>query len=159
MRIRRKKVLRMSLFAAALLATVVIVSAATRIHLRSLQDTSGSDQVANSDAQRGGISLSEAPVQKPTRTKLEGELIALRPSGFEPKQINRPAGPFALVVSNESRLSNVTILLKGDVAGLLRNVLVLREKRNWSDVVDLPQGNYQLLEATHPGWVCNITIR
>jgi len=150
----------MSLFAAALLAaTVVIVSAATRIHLRAMKDASGSNQLTNVTAGTNRTSLDEARVQRPARTKVEGELIALRPSGFEPKQINRPTGPFALVVSNESQLSKVTILLKGDVAGLLRNVLVPHEKRNWSDVVDLPPGNYQLLEATHPGWVCNITIR
>src|SRR6266496_3191544 len=115
MRIRRKKVLRMSLFAAALLAaTVVIVSAATRIHLRAIKDASGSNQLTNFTAGTNRTSLDEARVQRTTRTKVEGEVIAIRPSGFEPKQINRPAGPFALVVSNESRLSNVTILLKGD---------------------------------------------
>jgi len=126
------------------------------------EDTVKAEKAPASSAQVAGPSNpspAAQPQQRPTRTKLEGELVALRPSGFEPKQITRRPGPFVLVIENDSRLPSFTMLLKGDVGLPLRNVLVPREKRNWSDMLELPPGKYQLSEASHPEWVCNITIR
>ena|ERR1700720_979840 len=100
-----------------------------------------------------------SPQGRSGKQRIEGEIIAITPHGFEPAQITRPAGAFLLVVDNRSGLSAITLLLNGEVGLPLRNVLVGREKRNWSDVVDLPRGNYTLREAAHPGWVCHITIR
>jgi hypothetical protein len=100
-----------------------------------------------------------APQGRSQKQRVEGEIVALGPNGFEPKQITRPRGPFLLVVENESRLPVVTLLLHGDVGPPIRNVLVARERRTWSDIVDLPPGTYKLREVTRPRWVCNITIR
>lgn len=94
-----------------------------------------------------------------TRQRIEGEIIAITPNGFIPATIIRPAGAFLLVVDNQSGLPAITLLLLPDVGFPLRNVLVPREKRHWSDIVDLPPGNYTVREATHPRWICQITIR
>lgn len=100
-----------------------------------------------------------SPQGRSPKQRIEGEIIGITPHGFEPTEITRPAGAFLVVVDNHSGVPAITLLLNGDVGLPLRNVLVRREKRNWSDVVDLPRGNYTLREAAHPGWVCHITIR
>jgi len=93
------------------------------------------------------------------KQKIEGEIVTISPHGFEPTEITRPIGPFLLVLDNYSRLSVVSVLLSPGAGLPVLNVSVPREKRLWSDIVDLPPGSYTLREATHPGWVCRITIR
>ena len=57
-----------------------------------------------------------SPQTRSQKQRVEGEIVALGPNGFEPKQITRPRGPFRLVVENESRSPVVTLLLHGDAS-------------------------------------------
>ena len=132
------------------LSAIALVSARTRTNASSAKDAVAKPAIA------------ERAVQSPPATakqRIEGEIVRITPHGFEPRQITRGAGPFLLVVENSSGLSAVSLLLNIGVGSPLRNALVRREQRTWSDIVDLPPGTYTLREVTHPGWVCNITIR
>jgi hypothetical protein len=92
------------------------------------------------------------------RTKLEAELVTIRPHGFEPKEITRPKGRFILAVDNRSGLEEVNLRLDQVAGNRLHQVRVPREHLDWSEVFDLHPGNYVLTEANHPNWVCRITI-
>jgi len=131
------------------LSAIALVSARTRPRASSAKD-----------AAKPAIA-EEAVQSSPDNAKqrIEGEIVGTTPHGFEPRQITREAGPFLLVLENNSGLSAVSLLLNGGVGPPLRNALVRREQRTWSDIVDLPPGTYTLREVTHPGWVCNITVR
>ena len=103
-------------------------------------------------------SVSAAAQAPPTGEPLEAELIVIRPSGFEPSQVTRPAGRFILAVENRSGLDEVDLRLDREAGNRLQQVRVPRSKLDWSGVVDPPPGTYVLTEASHPDWSCRITI-
>lgn len=87
----------------------------------------------------------------------EVEQIDLRPSGFEPSEITRPSGRFLFGVNNRTGLTELSLMLvheSGRSAGSKR----LSRVKTWRDVLDLHPGRYVLREATHPDWLCRITI-
>jgi hypothetical protein len=93
------------------------------------------------------------------KMRIEGELIVLRPTGFEPRQIRRPAGtPFLLAVDNQSLLPVVSLTLSSSVGLPVLNDSLPRERRIWSDIVNLPRGSYMLREISNPDWTCNIVV-
>jgi len=93
------------------------------------------------------------------RERIEGELIVLRPFGFEPREIRRPAGqPFLLVVENRSSLPLSSITINSSVGSRIRDASISREKRMWSDVLNLPPGTYTLGEVNHNDWTCRIVV-
>ena len=101
-------------------------------------------------------SSSAAPLSS-QEDQIGAEIITIRPHGFEPKEIKCPKGRILLVVDNRSGLDEVSLRLNRVAGGSLRAIRVPREILDWSDVVDLPPGNYVLTEAGHPNWICNIT--
>jgi hypothetical protein len=94
-----------------------------------------------------------------TRQRIEGEIVSLQLTGCEPKRITHSARPFLLVINNYTGLSVNPVLLNVDSGIPLRTISLVRDKRVWSDFVDLPPGNYTLSEATQPNLACQITIR
>lgn len=96
------------------------------------------------------------PNQRPVR--IEGEIITISRGGFEPTEITRPKGRFAVFVENRSGLEGVTLRLDRIAGNRLRDVNVPRDKLDWDDVLDLTPGQYVITEAGHPDWVCTITI-
>lgn len=94
----------------------------------------------------------------PAQERVETEIITLKPTGFEPSQITRPAGRFFLAITNRSGLEEVSLRLTAEGGNKVKESRVLRKKPRWRDLVDLPPGHYTLTEANHPEWVCQITI-
>jgi hypothetical protein len=88
---------------------------------------------------------------------VEAEMITLRPAGFEPAEITRPAGRFLLAVSDQTGLEDVRIQLS-EGEKKIHEVRLSGGKRLWRKVVDLAPGEYRLAEASHPEWGCLITI-
>jgi len=94
----------------------------------------------------------------PAQVRIEVERITIRPRGFEPTEITRPAGHFILAVNNRSGLEEVALRLDRVAGSRLREVRVPRTKLDWRSLVDLTPGRYVLTEANHPDWICHITI-
>ena len=101
---------------------------------------------------RSGASQPNAP------TELEVELITLRAYGFEPTEITRPKGPFVLFVEDRSGRSDSSLRLQRVKGERLRDVNTTRMKSEWHDVVNLPAGEYLLLDGNNPEARCQITI-
>jgi hypothetical protein len=95
----------------------------------------------------------------PAGDRVEGEVVTIRSSGFDPKQISRPAERFTLLVDNRSGLAVVNLRLDRVGGSRLHEVLVPREKLDWVKGLDLTPGDYLLTEASRPDWICRITIR
>lgn len=106
------------------------------------------------------IAPASAPLnpQQGTRSQVEAETITLRPTGFEPAEIARPAAQFFLVVENRSGLGAVNLRLDSENGDRLRSVGMSSEEPDWNDLLDLSPGTYLLTEADHPDWACRITI-
>lgn len=98
-------------------------------------------------------------ISKSTKQRVEGEVIELRTTGFEPGRITRSAGPFLLWLNNHSRLPIAELRVERADGVVVRSISLPAEARTWSDVVDLPQGHYILREVTHSYWSCHITLR
>jgi hypothetical protein len=93
---------------------------------------------------------------KPPRPPMA--LITLRPDGFEPAEINVAKGSLVIVVENRTGLDSITLNL-GQVAGArLKEVLLPLSKPDWNESFVLSSGRYALTEASHPDWVCYISV-
>ncbi len=105
------------------------------------------------------VRASIAPLVQ-TQNRLEAERITLRPTGFEPMEITRPAGRFLLAVNDRSGKESVTLLLVRGTGDLLNEVRMRERprKHEWRQVVNLPPGRYVLREASDPGKTCQITL-
>lgn len=97
--------------------------------------------------------------------RLEAEVITIHPSGFEPAEIRRPAGPLILAVHNRSGLERLALrldLITGTrplpVMNRVRDMEMRLERADWDGVVDLPPGNYTVTEANHPEWILRLTL-
>lgn len=93
------------------------------------------------------------------QVRIKGHLlIGIRPDGFHPAQLARPAGRYLLSVENRSGLSEVVLRLDRVNGERVYDVRVPRGRIDWRTQVDLTPGNYVLTEAGHPRWKCNIAI-
>lgn len=100
---------------------------------------------------------SKPTVQGKSDHDLEAEVITILPSGFEPRELSRPAGRFVLMFDNESGLQSLEFRLER--AGMPRiTELRLNRKTESTKLLNLPPGEYQVTEANHPEWTLNLTI-
>lgn len=93
------------------------------------------------------------------RSRLQAELIALRPTGFEPAEITRPKGVFLLAVDNRTGTDDDLTFIVGRVNGAReREVKQVGRRIRWRTVMDLDPGDYALRVVEHPEWICHIAI-
>jgi hypothetical protein len=91
-------------------------------------------------------------------TRVQGYRVAFHSYGFEPVEITRPKGPFALVVENRTELEEPVFRLNRGTGNSVREARVNRKQRKWTDVFDLSPGEYVLTEVNHPNLTCTITV-
>ena len=84
--------------------------------------------------------------------------LTLRPEGFDPAEVMRPAGRFMLSVDNRSGVEKVTLILRRGNGSKVIEDKVLNGNGDWSELIDLQPGRYTLTEADHPGWKCDLLI-
>ena len=92
--------------------------------------------------------------------RLEAERITIRPTGFEPAEITRPAGRFLLAVNDRSGARDLVLTL-ARVNGQRLHTARMRDnprKHEWRQLVNLPPGRYVVSEANHSEWICRITL-
>ena len=141
-----RKLTTVGLFLAGIGASLLIVASAR---------SGGSlNFISEHREQRDSGIASSSPTQP-----IEAEIIVLRPSGFEPKEITRPAGPFYLALHNLTRLDQLDVSLDPESGPRLQAIGVTKNKTRWQQKMTLPPGTYLLREASHPEWVCRITIQ
>jgi hypothetical protein len=85
-------------------------------------------------------------------------MTILRSGGFEPAAVTRTGGQYTLVVANRSGANELRFLLKRATGEQVRDMTVPPNSLEWSEAIDIPAGNYYLIEASHPSWVFHITI-
>ena len=90
--------------------------------------------------------------------RVETELITITSTGFEPAELTRPAGKFLLEVDNRSEIEEVELRLDREQGGREKSPRIRRTAPEWGGAFDLPPGVYILSEATHPNWICRITL-
>jgi hypothetical protein len=94
----------------------------------------------------------------PNHPQAEFLPVMLRLGGFVPREISRPAGEYVLSVNNQSGVPEVELRLQRENGERVHEAKVLRRKPYWRQLVRLTPGTYLITEASHPGWVCRITV-
>jgi hypothetical protein len=104
--------------------------------------------------------------------------LTLGSGGFDQTSVTIPSGRLLFALANNSGIGGVVLQLNqqtanGSVAIAMdgaqsgrtspagapsSSVTSPREKRDWRAVQNLPAGQYILTEASHPNWVCRITV-
>ncbi len=131
-----------------------VVAFAARAYIRSTEADAGSHNITKVQP----ISRPSNSTLSPPPERLEIEVITILPHGFEPAEITRASGQFGIAVENRSGLEDVQLRLDRVSGNRLYEAEVPRQKLNWKQGVDLTPGLYVLTEASHPEWVCHITI-
>jgi hypothetical protein len=139
------------------LGMLFIVVSSTAFALVSLRPKTG-PRSANDSNDAASPAAASKPTQDSNNRRLEAELITLHPTGFEPSEITRPAGPFILAFQNRSGLEQLMLRIDKSSGPRVREVPMHREKSDWSDVVELPVGSYTVTEVNNPDWILRLTI-
>ncbi len=92
------------------------------------------------------------------REQLELELVTIRSSGIQPRQITRPAGPFFLAVDNYSGVREINVSLETGAGLRIQTVPVTKNRFKWRGRLVLLPGVYVLRVNNHPDWTCRITV-
>lgn len=143
-------------------ALVVVAAVSTALLLVSARTkaTSNSSYATPSAPTAATKSGTASPSQNDSaKDRLEGEIVSAQPNGFEPNQITRPAGEFLLMVDNRTGLDQLQVRLERVVGKeRLDDIGLTKRAYSWNTVLKLPPGEYILTEASHPEWVCRITL-
>lgn len=99
-----------------------------------------------------------SPQSDRRKDRVEGEVITLLRTGFQPSLITRPRGQFMILVDNRTELDELTLRLDTVAGQRLREVRLTRGKQTAKQLEDLHPGEYLLTEAGHANWICKITI-
>jgi hypothetical protein len=91
-------------------------------------------------------------------TTIQAEPLTLKPSGFEPDEINRTASPFVLLVKNRSGTADVSFELFREDGQKVKEIKGPKGSVRHMKLIDLPPGNYLLEEVSHPEWTCRIAL-
>ncbi len=106
------------------------------------------------------IKSSYSPLQ--ANEKLESELITVSRFGFMPLAITRPFKDFVMVIENRTADPELNLTLNRTVGNRptdkVTDVKLKRGRGNWYAHLNLPPGEYELSEASHPEWKCKITL-
>ncbi len=93
------------------------------------------------------------------RAPVETVSVTATAEGFAPSEVTRSAGSFNLEVLNQSGAEGLTLKLMRDSGELVREMVLPPGAQQWSEEVDLPVGDYTLIEANHPAWLFHITAQ
>ena len=163
-RIMWPMLLGMSAFIAFTLASAKTRTAKSAADARSSIDLKSAEQLrpaansAEAVAQPGNESATLSAVAQSDAEKVEVEVITVRPSGFEPREITRRAGVFMLAITNQTGATELALHLDPVQGNRVQEVRLPKGKVRWNKIFDLPPGDYVLSEQNHPDWICHIKL-
>lgn len=85
--------------------------------------------------------------------------VVLSPHGFTPSDTERASGQFYLTVDNQSGVQGLTLQIKHDRGGMVKEWSVPSGTQTSNELIDLPAGGYVLTEANNPAWLFHITLQ
>lgn len=93
-----------------------------------------------------------------SQEEIEVEVVTVRESGFEPREITRPQGPFMLAIINKSGAAELALRLDTVQRNRVHEVRLPKGRIRWHQRLDLPTGDYVLSEQNHPDWICRLRL-
>lgn len=93
-----------------------------------------------------------------SQEEIEVEVVTVRESGFEPREITRPQGPFMLAIINKSGAAELALRLDTVQRNRVHEVRLPKGRIRWHQRLDLPPGDYVLTEQNHSDWICRLKL-
>lgn len=84
--------------------------------------------------------------------------VILRTYGFDPREIIIPKGTYLLSVNDRTEIDDLAFEFNRVGQGKLHEVRGKKERPEWSQLFELNPGDYQLVVAGKPNWICKITV-
>ncbi|HEY3028105.1 MAG TPA: hypothetical protein VGJ55_18300 [Pyrinomonadaceae bacterium] len=140
-----------------ILVVAVVPAGIDRITTQAISASCANPIPEVSSTSSGHVSVSPKATGTQTGERFEVELVTLLPTGFEPAEITRPAGPFLLGVNNRTGLQELSLQVV-DETGITVVARRMIKVKTWRKVINLLPGHYVLRETGHPEWLCRITI-
>lgn len=115
----------------------------------------GPDPVRNDTWQQSDLALGrQAQYQDP----IEELSLTLTSSGFAPAELRPHGKKFLLSLDNRTDVEELVLRMSGNDGVQIREVKVPRGSGDWSELFELPAGNYTFSEVNHGSWLCRIVI-
>ena len=137
--------------AAAILVALTISAMVTAVSNRNSAANTRSAVTPASSV--GGKGLLARPQEK-----VRAERVTAFRHGFEPEEITRTEGEFMLCVDNRAGTEGLSLQLTSRTFGPVYAAPIQKGKSGTNELLNLQPGKYILTEASHPGWICTITI-
>jgi len=134
-----------------LLVAVFVCVAVTALVIANTKDDSHSNTWVGSDA-----ALGHQPVY---RDAIEEVSLTLNQNGFQPLQIRPEGRRFSLSVDNRTGIKELVLRLTHGHGPPIREIRVVGDGGDWSELFDLEQGSYTFSEVAHPNWSCTIIVQ
>jgi hypothetical protein len=93
-----------------------------------------------------------------TPADIQVVLVTLRADGFEPAELQLPAGEYLLVVRNRTGLDEVNVSLVRENGQHLGQSKVGARQKDWKQRFKLTPGTYLLNETNHPDWTTRVVV-
>jgi hypothetical protein len=131
---------------------IILVAALGGLSAKSVGSKSGSRAAQSAP---DSSALESSPIQADEQDT-QGLVIAIRPIGFTPAQLDLVAGSYLFIVQNRCGIRDLTFRLVRDTGEKLHEVH--DQKPQWKKQFDLHPGTYILSVVEHPEWRSVITV-
>lgn len=105
----------------------------------------------------GGSTTGPSTVQAAPQIFQDELQLELNTDGFTPAAVQRAAGTFAIAVENSALSGEYTLQMKAHDGTVIKEVQVQKGSAAWT--ITLSAGEYTVTEASHPQWLCRITVQ
>jgi hypothetical protein len=149
----RVKTLLLLLIAAAVIATAITTTNFAG-HLTAAENVTGTKPDPHLAVNIPGKEsfADEAP------SNIQVVLFALHAEGFEPAEMQLPAGEYLFVVRNRTGLDEVNVRLVSENSQQMLAARVGLRRQDLKRRLHLEPGTYRLTETDHPDWTCTLVI-
>ena len=100
--------------------------------------------------------IAPAAKTQASNDEVQGLVIAIRPSGFSPAEVDVTEGRYVVLVQNRSGIRNLTFRVDSESGERLHQVRP--QELQWKKTFDLHPGRYVLSVVGHSSWRCLLTV-
>jgi len=94
----------------------------------------------------------------PAPDSMQVETLTLTPRGFQPTEIERPAGKFLLGIDNHIRPEEFSFEIVQDDGHTVRQLKLQKGELRLRKLLNLQAGRYVIREVNHPEWNCSFVL-
>ena len=143
---------------AVLIVSVVVFMLVALTKAQFIRRTSEVESVANGISPVAIPSALDQSQDQEVGSEVKLMLLALRPEGFETKEMQLDPGEHLFIIGNRTGLREVTMRLERQGSERVAEATVGGRLRDWKKKLRLAPGIYVLTANDNPDWSCRIVV-